>query len=95
MHQEKHAAISKYLAMKFQHSNIEQKHDFERGAQTFKIFVLNDTLLLKVADEFFKDNSTQEILRLFNLWDLSEVLSREKELGVLVTQQGLKSFSRN
>lgn len=94
MHEKKHAAIISYLAEGFQNCKIEQKHDFDRGAQTFKIFVPNDTLLLKVADEFVGDNSTPEIIRLFDLWCLPVVLCKEKKLGVLVTQQGLKSFRR-
>jgi hypothetical protein len=94
MNVEKHAAINKYLAENFSGCEIEQRHDFDRGAQTFKISVFNDTLLLKVADEFVGDNGTPEILRLFNLWCLPEVLGKEKELGVLVTQRGLESFRR-
>lgn len=94
MHGEKHAAIISYLAENFQGCKIEQRHDFDREAQTFKISVPNDTLLLKVADEFVGDNNTPEILRLFNLWCLPEALGQEKEHGVLVTQRGLELFRR-
>lgn len=94
MREEKHAAINTYLAEKFPNCDIEQKHDFDRGAQTFKVHVADGTLLLKVGDEFVEDNSTPEILRLFNLWGLAEVLGKEKELGVLVSQRGLESFRR-
>jgi len=94
MRAEKHAAINKYLAEKFPGRDIEQKHDFDRGTQTFKLHVTDGTLLLKVGDEFIEDNSAPEILRLFNLWGLAEVLGKEKELGVLVSQRGLESFPR-
>jgi hypothetical protein len=94
MNQEKHAAITKYLADNFPDCKIEQKYDFDRGAQTFKISMSKDALLLKVADEFVEDNGTPEILRLFGLWHLPEVLCKEKKLGVLVTQQGLELFRR-
>ena len=94
MREEKHAAIGKYLAEKFPGCSIEQRHDFDRGAQTFKVHVADDTLLLKVGDEFVADNSKPEIFRLFNLWNLAEVLGGEKELGVLVSQRGLESFRR-
>lgn len=94
MREEKHAAINKYLAEELPGCDIEQKHDFDRGAQTFKLYIAGGTLLLKIEDEFFEDNSTPEILHLFKFWGLAEVLGKEKELGVLVSQCGLKLFRR-
>jgi len=94
MREEKHTAINKYLTEKFPGCDIEQMHDFDRGAQTFKLHAADGSLLLKVGDEFVEDNTTPEILRLFNLWGLAEVLCKEKELGVLVSQHGLESFRR-
>lgn len=94
MHEEKHAAIKQYLAEKFPGCEIEQQHDFARRAQSFKLHIVAVTLLLKVGDEFIDDNSTPEILRLFNLWGVAEVLGNEKEFGVLVSQHGLDSFRR-
>ena len=73
MHEEKHAAIKQYLAEKFPGCEIEQQHDFARRAQSFKLHIVAVTLLLKVGDEFIDDNSTPEILRLFNLWGVAEV----------------------
>lgn len=95
MREEKHAAINQYLTEKFSDCKIEQRHDFDRGAQIFKVHIPDDTLLLKVGDEFIDDNGTAEILRQFNLWALAEVLSKEKEFGVLVSQRGLESFRRD
>lgn len=94
MRKDKHAAICNYLAEKFPGCNIEQKHDFDSRAQTFKLHVADGTLLLKVGDEFVDDNGTPEILRLFTRWGLPEVLGKEKELGVLVSQRGIESFLR-
>ncbi|HEU0220368.1 MAG TPA: hypothetical protein VFQ98_06150 [Gallionella sp.] len=94
MRDEKHADINKYLAERFPGCNIEQKYDFYRGAQTYKVHISDNTFLLKVGDEFIDDNGTPEILRLFNLWGLAEVLGKEKELGVLVSQRGLETFRR-
>ena len=34
---EKYAVIESYLKGKFPNSTIEQKHDFDRGAQSFKV----------------------------------------------------------
>ena len=91
---EKFGLIESYLKRKFPESTIEQKHDFDRGAQSFKVHLSDRTLFLKVGGEFTEDNSTEEILRLFDLWALAEVLGKETELGVLVTQRGLETFRR-
>ena len=40
------------------------------------------------------DNSEEEIVRQFDLWDLAGTLVKSKELGVLVTSTGLSSFDR-
>ncbi len=86
--------IESYLKRKFPEATIEQKHDFDRDAQSFKVHLSDHTLLLKVGGEFTEDNSTEEILHLFDLWALAEVLGKETELGVLATQRGLQTFRR-
>lgn len=94
MKEEKFAEIAKHLSEKFPGCQVEQKYDFDRGAQSFKVHVPGGTLLLKVVEEFIEDNSVVEILRLFNLWALAENLGKEKELGVLVSQRGMERFQR-
>ena len=47
MREEKYAAIEKYLAESIANKGIEQKNDFDRSAQSFKVYVDNDSLLLK------------------------------------------------
>lgn len=91
---EKFEAIEGYLKKHFPDSTIEQKHDFDRGAQSFKVHLSDRTLLLKVGGELTEDNSLEEILRLFDLWTLAEVLGKETELGVLATRRGLETFRR-
>ena len=95
MRTQKHSAIESYLKDHFSNCQIEQNYDFDRGAQSFKIESVDGSRLLKVGNEFVDDNETSEMLRLFDLWALSAVLAKEKELGVLVLQSGLTSFSRD
>lgn len=89
---EKSAAITQYLNENFPNCKIEQKHDFDRGAQTFKIYLPNHPLMLKVADEFLGDNDTAEILRLLKVFAVADVLISEKELGVMIYQKGTELF---
>lgn len=95
MSAEKHATILAYLYEKFPDAEVEEKHDFDLGAQTFKILLPKTTLLLKIGDEFVGDNSSAEILRLFNLWSLAEILGKDSKLGIFVTQKGLATFHRD
>lgn len=90
----KFEAIESYLKKHFPGSTIEQKDDFDRRAQTFKVHLTNSTLLLKVGGELTEDNTLEEILRLFDLWALADILGKETELGVLATRHGLETFRR-
>ena len=47
MNKEKLGAIAKYLSQKMGNVDIEQKHDFDRGAQTFKLHVADGSRLLR------------------------------------------------
>lgn len=89
------AAIQEYLVKEFPDSMIEHKTDFDLCAQSFKVCLPVRTLLLKVSDEFIGDNPPDEILRQFNHWSIAEVLQNERRLGVLVSHQGLVTFSRD
>lgn len=92
---QKHAAIQQHLAGKFPECQIEQEHDFDRGAQGFKIDVADGSLLLKIADEFIDDNDISEILCRFDTWKLCDLLRNEQRLGVMVTENGPFNFERN
>lgn len=94
MNDEKRTAIRAYLSSHFPSATIKEKYDFNIGAHAFKLHVAGETLLLKVRDEFAEDNSASEILRLFNLWSLAEILGKEQDLGVLASQRGLEAFHR-
>jgi len=76
--QEKRNAIAKYLSDNMSGLQIEQKHDFDRGAQTFKVHAVDGSRLLKVSDEFISDNDILDILRRFDQWKLTDTLLREK-----------------
>jgi hypothetical protein len=95
MRLQKHAAVQQYLAGKFPECKIEQRYDFDRGAQGFKIDVADGSLLLKVADDFIDDNDITEILRRFDKWKLHHLLRNEQRQGIMVTENGPSNFERN
>lgn len=93
--QEKCSAIAKYLSDNMAGLPIDKKHDFDRGAQTFKVHAVDGSRLLKVSDEFIGDNDILDILRRFDQWKLNDKLLREKQLGTLATEDGLETFDRD
>ncbi|MGH8403465.1 MAG: hypothetical protein ACRESO_08710, partial [Gammaproteobacteria bacterium] len=92
---QKYAAIQQYLADKFPDSQIEQKNDFDRGAQSFKIEVTDSSLLLKIAGEFIDNNNIDEILRRLDDWNICALLGSEPGFGIMVTENGPSPFERN
>jgi hypothetical protein len=89
---EKYEVIKDYLRKKFPDSTIEQKDDFNRGADSFKVHLADCTLLLKVGREFLEDNNIAEIISIFNPWALAQILEKNPEFLVLVTQRGVEAF---
>ena len=59
--------IREYLRSEFETENIDDKHDFDREAQTFRIDA-DRLYLITVAREFIDDNDSAEITRGKNLF---------------------------
>ncbi len=82
MNNAKHSCIEAYLSEHFAGSKIEQKHDFDLLAQSFKVHLPDDSLLLKVSDIFVSDNDEAHITpsqgrsRIFPLAQRCDVLYR-------------------
>jgi hypothetical protein len=91
---EKLAAIHSYLTRAFPGRFIEQRHDRERDAQSFKVHLERGTLLLKVGDAFVSDRAPDEIVAKLERWGVAAMLSRDRDTGVLVVTEGPSVFSR-
>lgn len=86
--------IRKYLANQFSGCAVEEKYDFDRCAQTFKIHVGRESLLLKVGENFFGDNDEKKIVDCLEEWKVANILRENKGLGIFVGNGGLKTFNR-
>lgn len=93
MKQDKCAAIEDYLRLSFPHCRIEQHFNFDLKTQSFKIHCSDGPRLLRVGNEFLGNHDISEIMRRFQLWELSDILKKERELGVLITHHGPTKFS--
>jgi hypothetical protein len=94
MREEKYAAIEKYLSENIPNKGIEQKNDFHLSAQTFKIHVEKDSLLLKVSEPFVDDNDIHAIIRQFERWGLPGLLAKNSNSTVLVGNEGVNILKR-
>jgi hypothetical protein len=84
--QEKLAAIRALIQNAFPGANIEEKHDFDLGAERFKIYAAAGPLLLKVSRVYLDDNNIAAIGRDFERWNVFAHLNDAKAL--LVTSNG-------
>ena len=94
MSEKKHEAIAQYLAEHIETHGIEQQHDFDMCAQTFKVHIPNDFLLLKVSDPFIDDREIPGILQQFKYWNLPALLMQASHQIVLVGNEGFQFLPR-
>lgn len=84
--QENLAAIRALIQKAFPEANFEEKHDFDLGAERFKIYAPAGTLLLKVSVVYLDDNDIAAIESDFERWNVFVHLNEAKAL--LVTSVG-------
>lgn len=94
MDESKLNVVRSYLNGEFAGSTIDEKYDFDRGAQTFRIRVGKDLLLLKVGEEFLGDNNESQIRTHLESWKVANLLRENKELGIFVGNSAPMSFNR-
>jgi len=94
MEENKLNAVRKYLSSEFPGDTLEEKYDFDRGAQTFKIHHQKEALLLKVDENFLADSNEDQITTVLQNQEISKLLKDNKELGVFVGNLGANIFKR-
>lgn len=88
-------SVRKYLRNLFPDQEITEKHDFDLGAQTFKISNKAGSLLLKIGGDFVDDNDADQIVDQLKSWDVADLLKQNPEVGLLVTSKGPQSLVRD
>ena len=94
MDSEKIQAIKDYLSKHFPNCAYEDKHDFSRGAQTFKVETDIGNLLAIFSEEFIDDNDSITILNKLDQWKLSDQLRDNPSALILVTNHGIRFESK-
>ena len=89
-------AVERYLHIHFPNREILQDYDFDRGAQSFKVILERESLLLKVTETYLDDHQDIDILEALDRLEAGEALERTRGTGdgVIVTTAGLRIFHR-
>ena len=91
----KHAAIAEYLTGRIENHGIEHQRDFNLSAHSFKVQTPNDSLLLKVSDEFIDDHQIDDILKQMDKWGLVAFLTKNSDRMVFVGNDGVQFLARS
>ena len=94
MEEEKLEVVRSYLSEEFQGAEIDEKYDFDRDAQTFRIRDGKDLLLLKVGENFLSDNGKEQVRSHLENWSIANLLRENKELGIFVGNNAPIAFNR-
>ena len=86
--------VREYLKNAFPEATIDEKYDFDRDAQTFRIRLGTDLLLLKVGRNFLSDNNEAEVQTHFENWEVAKLLQANKEFGIFVGNNPPVAFGR-
>jgi len=86
--------VRAYLNNEFPDDRIEEKYDFDRSAQTFRIRSGKDLLLLKIGEEFLGDNDDEQIGTHLENWQIANLLKENKGLGIFVGNSMPVAFNR-
>lgn len=94
MSDSKHSCIAAYLAEHFPGADIEQKRDFDLRAQSLKVQLSDDSLLLKVSDEFVREHDEPRLAALLKRWEVAALLKANGHQTVLITTDGPQAMRR-
>ena len=83
-------AIEEYLKTEFNVSEIADKHDFDRQAQTFRITDSDRIYLVTFAREFIEDNDASAISHSLQRYTLKNRFENEKIKRLVFAGPGLE-----
>ncbi len=88
--EEKLNAVRSYLLSEFPNYSIDDRYDFDRIAQIFRVY--NDKIhLLTVSREFIDDHSASEISNILRQRNLGKYFQQKKGARIIVTNSGIRS----
>ena len=91
MTEEKFNVIRDYLSTEFPNYTIDDRHDFDRVAQTFRLTREDKIHFLTLSRQFLDDNSSSQIADILKRRSLNEYFQQEGITRVVVTNSGIRA----
>jgi hypothetical protein len=91
MSEEKFNVIRNYLSTEFPNYAINDRHDFDRIAQTFRLTTEDEIHLVTFSRKFLDDNSPSQLADILERSSLSKYFQQEGIARVLVTNSGIRA----
>ena len=88
-------SIRDYLLKHFPNCAQEDKYDFSRMVQIFRIKTEDEILLALFSEEFVDDNDSNAILNKIDKWNLTNQLRDNPSALVIVTNHGIRFESKH
>ena len=90
------ASVHRYLSVSFPGKTVEQHLDFDRSAESFKVHIDRETVLLKVLHTWLDDHNEEEVIVLLDKMEVGQALEQTKgtDSGILVSEAGVRHFVR-
>ena len=94
MSEKKYAAIAAFLVERIQQSEVEQKYNFDLKAQSFKVQIPNDTLMLTVSESLVEDFEIPRIIEFLEILRIPSLLIQRSHEIIFVGTEGVQYLSR-
>ena len=89
MEEEKLNAVRNYLSAEFPDYTIDDLHDFDRIAQTFRLTTKDKIHLVTISREFLDDHSPFEITEILERSSFSKYFQLGDIARIIVTNTGI------
>ena len=83
--------IRKYLIQEFKECELDDRYDFDRIAQTFRLASGKVIYLVTVSREFIDDHSAKQISSILSSSNLSTYFQNKNVSRLILTTSGIKT----
>ena len=86
--------IRKYLTQEFKEYELDDRYDFDRMAQTFRLVSGKVIYLVTVSREFIDDHSANQLSSILSSSNLSTYFQSKDVSRLIITTSGLKTETK-
>ncbi len=91
---EKLNVIANYLKAEFPGCDLDDRYEFERIAQTFRLDDGKKTYLVTVSRAFIDDHTPSKISKILESFQVRKYFNGDKISRVIITNKGIKTEAK-